>query len=148
MKMLFYCWKLFPFCLDCWLLHSVQDRGEENKACHSVLIPPELWCYGILLEKLSWCPVGIVKLTNSEQKCDEWVWSLISNCLNFLCLKEEFCDKQQCPSETKNVFPNTSWLWFSVPITVLGILQHILNVVNHDCVMSLSKALFQTLTWW
>ncbi|KAF2987686.1 hypothetical protein EK904_013960 [Melospiza melodia maxima] len=27
------------------------EIGEENKACHSVLIPPELWCSGIVLGK-------------------------------------------------------------------------------------------------
>lgn len=69
-------------------------------------------------------------------------------CLNFLCLKEGFCDKQQCPSETKKSASKHFLTLISVPITVLGILQHILNVVNHECTMSLSKALFQKLTWW
>lgn len=82
------------------------------------------------------------KLTSSEQKCDELVGSLISN------LSKLFKFERGILWQTAMSFRNWKSVskhfltLISIPITVLGILQHILNVVNHECIMSLSNALF------
>lgn len=124
LKCFFWYWKMGSMlsCLSIIALYTVytQQLADENKDCHSVLILTELWYYRSLLKRVRLYTVGIVKLTSSEQKCDEWVLILISNLSKLLCLKVTFVININVLKSLRKVFLNTFWIKFQFILQCLA----------------------------